>query len=1744
MSQPASYYGAHRPSCAPSAGSPSTSGHAPLPTTTTVRPLPTPGFPSPSSPPPATTTSPSPPSAHGFSNRSSAGGYQGESRSLGSAGGGGLNAQSPEPSDDAYRWTSSTAASSTTREPGAGGTRGSGFSSSSQVVDSAYGGSASASGSNGYESSLRGAGGYTRREGSTGTVGSPSSQIIRSHAPLAPVAPYSSPPTSTTPGRSYQSSHSTPQPAPPQRSSSRSPSSSTTPGSHSHSPTASRSPLRHSTASHDPLPSGTLITATADHESLSVVPLSGLSSVEAIKEMIMARLHIADEDMPRHAFYLTRIGGGEGRRVEDDELWDAVEGGQGQVTVFVKDLGRDGESGSARGSRRRDGEDSEEEFGVGMSAERMRQVSSRRERMRQKSGSIGSTSEASVDEFGQPTQRTSPGGAGTGTGTGSSERLRSDRPSWTHHGPASWGHSSRAHSASEGAWAPPAGSRSPGASPPMERSRSGGSAALEYEGTSRVGSVTPTGHGGPQNREDYFLPPHRHTATSPGAITPHGPAFATGSSSQGPHQVVMGPSGPTRRLPPAPSPSLMDPPDHHEMQAHNQQHRQRMQTAPTIQVSSPNWNRAITVPTPSNMPLPPSPQPSMTAQMLTRPPGSGSSPHLAGSRSDPRSALPHYTSQPYKNLPLPNSPYHNLSLQSSYQPVSSTVNITYTQHPSSSSSSLVPVSHDTPYNVQQHERLAAQQRMISKSADNLRGHYSTPASGGGFDPSRPPVPPPIPPHYRPSTATTTTVPQTVSRASNASGSPAGGPLAPPPPPASAFYSSPVQAQHQAQSRAYTTPSAPPSGQAHHSASVARRPPLEHTWSQPRPSTVHDFSTGQLDLRPGEILQSYTDGYASSGGGSRKRSEPTATSDDQSGGRRRESSESGSSFSGADERRSSRDRHHYPSSLQPGGRHSYSSGSSPSPTSHAPLPSAPPFADDDGQYDGLASPDHFRPSSSSRSSASASASAPPTPPGDASPLVSAPTSKSSSQQGGPKLDEFGDPIDEETSTWFPVGQGLPPLASSSQSGHPSPFSPTTHSPLAKASTTVPIPASSPYGAPTSSPMKPQYSSSSSGSAPGAGGSAGSSSTPSSANHERRDSVPTAQDWQQTILSRFGASNLNDASEESTLMASGTLRPYDSGAGPGPIGLGVAKSSPAMPKVVDEFGDEIEDDATFFPGFGPQGSPSTPQGKALRLEGMHPPSPTSGQGSLKRPNLRLTIDGHSGAAQDPRGLVPPAHSGKPSSASQQQQRSSEPSPPSGSRSSRRPHNPRLDELVRLASPPIARRNSFAAREKDEKDWAIRPPVETVLENLDVFFPEHDLDKPVFDLATTSPNPAASSSSSSPVRDAPPLRTNRAGSGGGTGGPLGYRKSIRVVAQDRKRMLQKAGNNVARAVSGLGSNLLRRRSTKLFGARIEEVTSAQMQNINAIKETSDGDPEHFSYKWIKGDLIGRGTYGHVYIALSVTTGETIAVKQVEMPRTYSDKEDQRTKGMISSLKAEIELLKDLDHPNIVLYLGMEQTHEFLSIFLEYVPGGSVGRIIRTHGKFEENIIKFFTLQILDGLEYLHSLGILHRDMKADNILIDQDGMCKISDFGTSKKSGDIYQNNENMSMQGSIFWMAPEVIHNNKQGYSAKADIWSLGCICIEMLAGSRPWEGEGFMGAMFKLGAERMRPPLPDDVERSAYAEEFVSNCLQIEPDARPRASEAKHHPFLIISPGWSFTQTSLYRVMTSDRLPSTPSASSG
>ncbi|MCO5584951.1 hypothetical protein L7F22_038883 [Adiantum nelumboides] len=476
----------------------------------------------------------------------------------------------------------------------------------------------------------------------------------------------------------------------------------------------------------------------------------------------------------------------------------------------------------------------------------------------------------------------------------------------------------------------------------------------------------------------------------------------------------------------------------------------------------------------------------------------------------------------------------------------------------------------------------------------------------------------------------------------------------------------------------------------------------------------------------------------------------------------------------------------------------------------------------------------------------------------------------------------------------------------------------------------------------------------------------------------------------------------------------------------------------------------------------------------------------------------------------------------------------------------------------SSSLGRQPSFARRERG--DWAFRPPPEQLYENLDDFFPTHDLDKPVIDpnaggAAVGAGGTPSSPQASSPKADqiagstaalsmtpavhmskgpsepiaspasvnSPTLATSPARS------RMQHKKSIRIVAQDRKKLLDRVEAAEQRKTGA--TDLSRRRSTKLWGGKVIEVTpgteAASNPNVaDSPTSTTSSDGQKPVFKWVKGDLIGKGTYGRVYLALNATTGEMIAVKQVELPRTASDREDARQKGVVAALKSEIETLKDLDHPNIVSYLGFEETRSNLSIFLEYVPGGSVGSCLRKHGKLDESTIKSFLQQILNGLNYLHGRGILHRDLKADNLLVDFNGIVKISDFGTVRKSEDIYGNVASMSMQGSIFWMAPEVL--SRAGYSAKVDIWSLGCVVLEMFAGRRPWSDEEAVQAMFKIGAERRAPPIPPDVRLSKAAAHFLKICFAVDPNERPTASRLLAHVFPHAETGWQFSTSSLYR----------------
>lgn len=292
-------------------------------------------------------------------------------------------------------------------------------------------------------------------------------------------------------------------------------------------------------------------------------------------------------------------------------------------------------------------------------------------------------------------------------------------------------------------------------------------------------------------------------------------------------------------------------------------------------------------------------------------------------------------------------------------------------------------------------------------------------------------------------------------------------------------------------------------------------------------------------------------------------------------------------------------------------------------------------------------------------------------------------------------------------------------------------------------------------------------------------------------------------------------------------------------------------------------------------------------------------------------------------------------------------------------------------------------------------------------------------------------------------------------------------------------------------------------MFGAKTEQVRPpkgsrlSQMETIpHDMISTPSVPTRQATFKWMKGSLIGKGTFGRVYLGMNITTGEPLAVKQVEVNKRAAGQDKDKVKEMVKALDQEIDTMQHLDHVNIVQYLGCERKEVSISIFLEYIPGGSIGSCLRKHGRFEEKVVSSLTRQTLAGLSYLHSEGILHRDLKADNILLDLDGTCKISDFGISKKSDNIYGNDSTNSMQGSVFWMAPEVVRSHGQGYSAKVDIWSLGCVVLEMFAGKRPWSKEEVIGAIYKLGNLGLAPPIPDDVSGSispaAYS--FMLDCF--------------------------------------------------
>ncbi|CAE5956930.1 unnamed protein product [Arabidopsis arenosa] len=304
-------------------------------------------------------------------------------------------------------------------------------------------------------------------------------------------------------------------------------------------------------------------------------------------------------------------------------------------------------------------------------------------------------------------------------------------------------------------------------------------------------------------------------------------------------------------------------------------------------------------------------------------------------------------------------------------------------------------------------------------------------------------------------------------------------------------------------------------------------------------------------------------------------------------------------------------------------------------------------------------------------------------------------------------------------------------------------------------------------------------------------------------------------------------------------------------------------------------------------------------------------------------------------------------------------------------------------------------------------------------------------------------------------------------------------------------------------------------LPGFLADKITSCIRKSKIFIKPSSSPPPPANTVDmappilWRKGQLIGRGAFGTVYMGMNLDSGELLAVKQVLIAANFASKE--KTQAHIQELEEEVKLLKNLSHPNIVRYLGTVREDDTLNILLEFVPGGSISSLLEKFGPFPESVVRTYTRQLLLGLEYLHNHAIMHRDIKGANILVDNKGCIKLADFGASKQVAELATMTGAKSMKGTPYWMAPEVILQT--GHSFSADIWSVGCTVIEMVTGKAPWSQQyKEVAAIFFIGTTKSHPPIPDTL--SSDAKDFLLKCLQEVPNLRPTASELLKHPFVM------------------------------
>lgn len=277
-------------------------------------------------------------------------------------------------------------------------------------------------------------------------------------------------------------------------------------------------------------------------------------------------------------------------------------------------------------------------------------------------------------------------------------------------------------------------------------------------------------------------------------------------------------------------------------------------------------------------------------------------------------------------------------------------------------------------------------------------------------------------------------------------------------------------------------------------------------------------------------------------------------------------------------------------------------------------------------------------------------------------------------------------------------------------------------------------------------------------------------------------------------------------------------------------------------------------------------------------------------------------------------------------------------------------------------------------------------------------------------------------------------------------------------------------------------------------------------AAKETiwEHKDPEDV---YSLDQVVGHGNFGKVYKAQCKQTGEHVAIKI--LPIMEDDEQANAT------LVKEIKLMKSCNSVNIVKFQGSYMKDSELWIVMEYCDGGSVAAMIQKRGEgLSEQQIAVVMSDMLHGLDYLHSRHMLHRDIKADNVLLNSAGVAKLADLGVAAQLTNTMDNRSTAT--GTPYWMAPELI--KEEGYSSEVDIWSLGITAVELAERKPPYFDMVPMRALFIIATGDNPPPTLKEKEKwSPEFHDFIAQCLIKDPKSRPNARNLLTHPFITGAP---------------------------